>query len=123
MEVLFWSTNIQRPLPGVESIVKLNSEISGWYKITCFTDPSSPGCSVVHAETDLRGGVVELGVITGEEIGSEENFSIYLIATLDSDHAFIVGDILLPICVSSGWNPICSVVDYHFHVTHLSIQI
>jgi hypothetical protein len=120
-EGLLRSSNEEIPEPGVLIVVERNSKLISGFEVSSVSDAGSPGCPAVHTETELGGGVVELGIVTGEEVGSEIYISI-LSARDDWDRASVASSILLTHGVALGRNPVNAVVDDDFHVIQLCIQ-
>jgi hypothetical protein len=86
LKVLFRSPDVQRSLPSVERVVELDSEISGGHQIPCFTDLRRPACLVIHTKTDLRGAIIKLSIVAGEEVVSKHNCGFKSTA-IDCQHA------------------------------------
>jgi len=120
--VLRWCPDINRSFPNVVGVVELDAHFNTWLQVGGISDAGVPGCSAVHAKTDLPGdrGVVEFGIVIRQEVHPELYISI-LSARDDSYHTTI-GSILLTHGVALGRNPVHAVVDDQLHVIKLCVR-
>jgi hypothetical protein len=123
VQLLLGRAYVNGPRPRVLRVDQLNGKVVGGSEVSSVPDAGcGPGSSIAYTETDLHRCIIQLGVVTSKEVVSQRNRPI-LSALFYCDHASIVCEALLAVCVSCGRNPICSVIDHNFHGGHSGIQV